>query len=426
MLQYKKEEGTEKNQVSLVRKSNDLIAGDSKLTVSELKLFTMVLEQIKTTDSSLRKYYVTAEEFGKKIGMVANPYKFLEKVSDKLQGRVIEIPTGLHNVRKKINLFLSVVYQDKKGKLAVEMHPDLEPHILKLKSRFTKYESRFIYKLKSKYVIRFYEYVKAQMGLQRKNEYIVIELSIEKLREVLDLGNKFERISSLKDRVITKLGKEINKNTDLKVTIKDIKEGKKIIAFNFTINIRKERIENIDIELAEEVKERTEIELKIEKLGIVIKDIKEDLKNYSDDEIKKAIRIMEEKIRRKEPIYTKNNYFGEVLKSCKESDYEKKYREEKEEREIKRKEETQKVENEEKTEAEALEKKREKTINAYEKLSKEEKEFTIGFILEDLKTNSFTKELLIKADIKDKTDLNSYENLLKAKILIDLEHVLFQ
>ena len=426
MLQIKKEDGDTKDKGLVIRKSNDLINGNNRLTVSELKLFTMVLEQIKTSDKELRRFFVTAEEFGKKVGMNKNPYKFLEKISDKLQSRIIEIPTGIDGLRKKISLFQSVTYLDKKGKLAMEMHPDLEPHIINLQKRFTKYESRYIYKLKSKYVIRFYEYIKSQMGLQRKLEYIELEFSIEKIREVLDIGDKFERISSLKDRVIIKLEKEINKNTDLKINLKNIKSGKKIIGFFFTVKLKKDRRETIEevIEAVEAV-EKSVIETRLEKIGLNSKDIINELGEYQESEIIEAIKVIEEKQKRGENIASLKNYFLIVLDSKKETEYQKENREQKAAT-VKQQEEVKKAKEAEELKINKQSTERINKIKAeFNSYDEEQKEHLIGMVLDELAEIPFNKEIIKKDGSKEKTNLESYGKLLRTMIINGLDEVLF-
>ena len=52
---------------------------------------------------------------------------------------------------------------------------------------------------------------------------------------MLDLGDKYERIETLRRRVLDPALKEINKHTDLRVVMTPERKGRKVIGFHFDI-----------------------------------------------------------------------------------------------------------------------------------------------------------------------------------------------
>jgi len=433
--------GLETNEGSMIRKRNDLISGSSQMTVAEIKLFSMILSQIKTTDESLKEYFISAEEYGRRVG-IKNPYTFLEQTVDKLMSRVFEIPTGVEGKRKKINLYHQAEYLDTEGKVAMKIHEDMAPYLLQLKSNFTKYDSRYILKLKSKYAITLYELIKKKFGLNRNPEYLDISLSVKDLRRDLDIGEKFVRISQIKDRVLNKSKIEINKHTDIEISYEPIKVGRKIIGFIIharqknaadikTIN-NKEFVEinpqsnNSDRMKKDEsllfLDSKDEIASRLSTLGIDVDEISDELIGKSDKDILKAISIVEKNLKDGKKIEYLKNYTISIIRNTVFTPFEAKRQENKnniEEIKIKK-------EKKEDEEFDIITKKNNKILKKYYKLSEIKKVEIIEKLNNKLKKDMFASNIIHKEenDIKDKLDLKSYPPLMQSMFINALEDIL--
>lgn len=60
-------------------------------------------------------------------------------------------------------------------------------------------------------------------------------IALPRLREMLDLGDKYESVKNLRVRVIDPAIKEINTHTDLRVVVTPERKGRKIVGFHFDI-----------------------------------------------------------------------------------------------------------------------------------------------------------------------------------------------
>ena len=60
-------------------------------------------------------------------------------------------------------------------------------------------------------------------------------IPLARLREMLDLGDKYPRIETLRRRVLDPAIAEINQHTDLTVSVAPQRKGRKIVGFHFTI-----------------------------------------------------------------------------------------------------------------------------------------------------------------------------------------------
>jgi plasmid replication initiation protein len=98
-----------------------------------------------------------------------------------------------------------------------------------LNREFTSYQLRQIGSLSSFYAVRLYELMSQFVKLKQR------DCSLERFREMLDLGEKYPNVKDLRRWVIDPALSELNKNTDLAVSVEPQRKGRKIVGFSFTI-----------------------------------------------------------------------------------------------------------------------------------------------------------------------------------------------
>lgn len=103
------------------------------------------------------------------------------------------------------------------------------PYLTMLHTEFTSYRLKHVGQLASIYTIRLYELL---VQYRKAGERTI---TVEYLRDTLDLGDKYPRMNSLRQRVIDPAIKEINKHTDLRVEMTPKRKGRRIHAFHFDI-----------------------------------------------------------------------------------------------------------------------------------------------------------------------------------------------
>ncbi len=403
-----------KKEKKIIRKSNDVVAVKNNLSVPEIKLLTLILEQIKTTDRDFTTYSISVKNYENSTN-TADSYMLMKRVVKRLMSRVIELPN-----EKFVNLFHSAQYKSGWGLMEIELHDDMKPYFLELKRNYTQYESRFILSLKSKYSMRFYEYFKKEIGIKKQNN-ISVFFDIEQLRKYLSIQKKFKQIGELKKRVLNSSQKEINQNTDIEFKYKDIKQGRKIIAFEFIVKKKTndiiEIVEDAEIVKTETVRNET---IKQEKINLSsstkekekpLKEIKSDLKNfgfneadiknifmkYDEDYIIENIVILKEKvlngkIKQSIPQYSKG--FSTDFRTPKNTFTEKQKKQDEIKKEIEQRKAKEKKEKQEKqVENDRIigKVKKEIIINKFNKLSDEEKKI---FYNEITKDNKFFRDNL--------------------------------
>ena len=103
------------------------------------------------------------------------------------------------------------------------------PYLTLIHTEFTSYRLKHVGHLGSFYSIRIYELL---VQYRKAGERTI---SLDKLREILDLGDKYPRVNNLRMRVIDPALKEINKYTDLRVVMTTQRKGRDIYGFHFEI-----------------------------------------------------------------------------------------------------------------------------------------------------------------------------------------------
>jgi len=218
----------------LVVKHNSLIRSRYDYTLAELRLVISIASMIEAEDEDFREYVVQAKEYAELMGADAhNVRKAVKELGEMLLSKPLKIPTpGGFAI---CNWFSWYEYKD--GLIHCSFHPKLKPYLLQLKEQFTKYNLENILRFKSAYSIRVYELAKSWEA------WGGFEISVDELRELLGLAGKYKLYNDLKRYVLERSLKEINSLSDIRLSFKEKKLGRKVTDLVFTIkpNLPKEK-----------------------------------------------------------------------------------------------------------------------------------------------------------------------------------------
>lgn len=120
-------------------------------------------------------------------------------------------------------------YRKGEGTVTLGFSPAVAPYLTMLHTEFTRYKLKQIGSIGSFYGLRLYELC-AQF--RKAGERTI---SLQRLRDMFDLGDKYQRMETLRRRVLDPAIAEVNKHTDLRVTITPERKGRKIVGFHFDI-----------------------------------------------------------------------------------------------------------------------------------------------------------------------------------------------
>ena len=221
------------NELTVV-KSNDLIDASYRLTLNEQRLVLMCIGEIKrsqlVTDHS--KFRVSAAAFAEAFSLpLKTAYKELQQVAEKLYERSINIKNPFPDDPKithiKTRWVSSITYLTGNGEIILCFAQDVIPYISMLEGRFTRYSLHAITGMKSTYGMRFYELIRKWMSASYELQYTK-EISLDDLKERLELTDKYKAIKDFKLKVLEPAMKDINTYSDIKARYTQQKTGRRV------------------------------------------------------------------------------------------------------------------------------------------------------------------------------------------------------
>lgn len=259
---------------SLIVKSNYLVNARYSYTPLEMKIVYLMARQIKPGDDAFQTYHLSIREFQRDCNLSGNSlHEYMVKVIKRLMGKVIEVRDENNNVE----LFPLVTYskhQSQEGTISLTFVPQMQPHLLDLKERFTSFYDANVLALNSQYSMRIYELLKQYEVIGKR------KITVEKLRHMLMLEDKYESYNLFKRKVIEKAQKDLDKHCDISFTFQEFKTGRKITSLEFKIH--RVRVKSDTPKIAE--KEDNSIETALANMGITKGQIKKYLKDEQRDE----------------------------------------------------------------------------------------------------------------------------------------------
>lgn len=215
----------------IVAQGNELIEArhNNPLTAREQKIILTMVSMIQPTDIDFKDYQISIKEFSEMLGLKGSAkYTEIKEITKGLMAKSIEIPRE-NGGWLLAHWISSAEYIEGEGIIALSFSPKLKPYLLQLK-QYTSYRLSNILSLSSSYSIRLYE-------IMRKWSFTgKWELSIEEMREKLGAMTKSYSIyGNFKSKVLIPAIDEINMHTDIFISYKEIKKGRKVDRIEFSI-----------------------------------------------------------------------------------------------------------------------------------------------------------------------------------------------
>ncbi len=215
-------------QYHVVVKHNKLINNTRyNLSLQEQKIIMYLIAHIKPGDTELHTVLFSIQEFCKllEIKEPKGHYKDLKRYTEGLLSKSFTIEDDKKLLT--INWVEFVEVEKESGIIQLKLNHKLTPYLLDLRNNFTSYELYYILRFKSKYSIRLFEILKSA---EYKRGF---EMDINTIQNLL--GSKYTRFVDFKRKVIEIAVKEINRETDLNVTVEYIKVGRAYKKIKFYI-----------------------------------------------------------------------------------------------------------------------------------------------------------------------------------------------
>ena len=206
---------------NLIVKSNQVIEASYTLTTIEQRLILSAIAQVpkgeEISDDVL--YPLTTKNLVKLGGDGKASHKEFKDAVNRLYERSIVLRDGDESdsfrwIQEKVFKESTVAF--------IRFSKPILPFLSNLKAEFTKYLESDIVGMSSPYSIRFYELIMQYRSIGHR------EISLEDLRWMFQLQNKYPVWADLKKRVIEQATKEINEHSPYNLTIEPKRTGRKI------------------------------------------------------------------------------------------------------------------------------------------------------------------------------------------------------
>lgn len=176
-----------------------------------------------------REHILTAKEFSEMFNIsMSHSYGFLKQAVDKLMQTNIRVERPADKEYWRINVCSTAKYCEKEGRITIKFTDDIMPYLAQTTQKFMLYNLKEVSGFHSLYTTRLYEL------LQEFKETGWIRKSVAQLREIFAVGDKFKAYKDLKKYTFEHGCAEINKIYDYGLTFKEFKEGRKVVAIEFT------------------------------------------------------------------------------------------------------------------------------------------------------------------------------------------------
>lgn len=293
----KKDKSEGSGSIKLIRKSNDLVEGRYRFDIWETRVFTKMLTMIKKEDEDFKEYRIYLKDVVKDFGIShKNSYKMLKDGAKGLTKKEIRIirdtPEGLKEFQTHIAVGVDSFVKDG-NYVDISFHPKMKPFLLQLQTQYLMYDIRNVLGIQSSFSVRIYELLKQYERIGKRR------FSVQELKEMLDISDKYPLYANFKQRVILKAQEDLQESTDIRFTFDEIKYGKQISELVFHI-FKNNKV--VDSRNEEESSDLLQLDTNIQNLverelfsmvrdfkGANLKTIQNWLKLYPEDYIKSRI-----------------------------------------------------------------------------------------------------------------------------------------
>lgn len=217
-----------------ITKHNDLITSAYRLTLTEMQIILYGVSLVNPIDNKFpRTYEIDIKKFGKMFNRAHG--EIYNDVKEAIMKRFWDREFTFHDkyesnrlgelVRARVKWITTVKYSDKAGFIKIYFNPEIEEYLHNLKNNFTTYYIEQISRFKRFYSVRFYEIAIMHLNKAKKTR-TSFKISVEDIRDIFDLKEKYLRFCDLKAGVINPSIKEINNLSDIRISLKISKVGR--------------------------------------------------------------------------------------------------------------------------------------------------------------------------------------------------------
>lgn len=229
----------EEKKVEIIVKSHRLNTAIQTMSLIEIRILQLAIIDARETGKGLdtvTPLEISAKRYAEAFNVnMPAAYKAIMSAEKTLFNRQF---TFIDDKKKiKTRWIQQVAYLENEGAIEIIFTTAVVEEISRLdsfekKQFFSKYMLEQTASLKSTYSVRLYELLVQWLTAKKTPVF-----EFEQFRGQLGLAvNEYEKMSDFKRRVLDLAVKEINDKTDLKISYEQVKKGRTIVGFKFTVH----------------------------------------------------------------------------------------------------------------------------------------------------------------------------------------------
>lgn len=218
---------------------NGLASARYSMNISEQKLFIFAIKNINQNSKGFPESKFNISDFAKYADLdVRNLYKEIDTMTENIMKTLVHVRHSSDPDKwVKYNLTSKCEYD--KGNITFRFNNDMKSLLLRLQKHYFL-QAPEVLTFRSWYSIRIYDLLKSKMYIDK-----TVEISLDELKTILDIENKYERFSNLKTRVIDVAVDEINDRSDIVTHCENIFKGRSVHGLRFYTFNKENRQESL-------------------------------------------------------------------------------------------------------------------------------------------------------------------------------------
>ena len=226
----------------LIVKDNALIQASYTLGLVEQRLILLAIVEARETGRGITPdtyLDIHANHYAQQFSVsVKSAYQSLSEAVETLYQRQVTLHKTYkgHPERQKVRWVSGISYIDKLASVRIRFSPDVIPLITRLEENFTSYELEQVAGLQSGYAVRLYELL-----IQWRSSGKTPFFELTEFRRQLGVEpHEYTQMGNFKPRVLDLATNQINEHTDIFVSYEQVKAGRVISGFTFTLKPKKQ------------------------------------------------------------------------------------------------------------------------------------------------------------------------------------------
>lgn len=230
---------TDSDNKKLVVSSNDLVHAKYTFSLWQKRVFVYMVSDINSFDDvefPIQKIYIKDLMNFFKVKN-KDDYNVIQRIPEQLYAMSMKMSYRSDKGYKRwreVRILSQFTHPEDKEEdnayIELKFNDDLKPHLLDLKQLFSQYDIQNIIYLRSVYSFKMYEWIKSNAYLGKW------EVSLQDLKEMLDVEHKYKNYGSFKLKILNQAQKDLNECCDVTFTYTEEGIGKRVERLCFTIH----------------------------------------------------------------------------------------------------------------------------------------------------------------------------------------------